>query len=241
MTSVPAHILLRYFDCWGRVQGLRYFLHDQGISFTDERIEKLEATDGRWIERQSHSPESLNSFRALPVLEWGDERIEQTEAISLFLTIERGILAPTDVESLVRHTSIFAFAHQDLVLPMALFLWTPVFSPEKDLKRVAEENAQLIAGRACAISSFIEAATGPFLFGSSPSVADCGLYCAGEAAELLFGRRFSWGSSATQAWKGRMHERLSAHPSWGLRPTDISGSPVEDELREKLPSLVEGY
>lgn len=241
MTDLPNHTLLRYFDCWGRAQGIRDFLNDQGIPFTDERIEKVEATDGRWLQRQADKPATLNAFRALPVLEWGQERVEQTEAISLFLTLKTGLISTSDTSNLVRHASAFAFAHQDLFLPMALFLWTPIFSPEKDLKTEAEKNAQLIETRAVAISKYIEQATGSFLFGESPSIADCGLFNAGLAAERLFGRRFSWGSKPVVEWKARMQERLSAHPKWANRPSDISGSPVEDDLAAKLPTLVEGY
>lgn len=241
MTKIPPHAVLRYFDCWGRAQGIRDFLNDQGITFTDERIEKIEATDGRWLQRQADKPATLNAYRALPVLEWGDQRVEQTEAISLFLTLETGPIARDDSMNLVRHASAFSFAHQDLILPMALFLWSPIFSPEKDLKTQAEQNAQLIEKRAPAISKYIEGAKGSFLFGDVPSIADCGLFSAGLAAELLFGRRFTWGSKQVLDWKARMHERLAAHPSWKERPTDISGSPVEDDLREKLPDLVQGY
>lgn len=241
MPSYPDHILLRYFDCWGRAQALRDFLHDQGIPFVDERIAKVEATDGRWTKRQLETPESLNAFRALPLLEWGNEKIEQTEAISLFLTLTCGVIDAHDKDNLVRHASVFAYAHQDLILPMALFLWTPIFSPEKDLQAQAEQNAQLIAQRAQAISRYVDGATGSFLFGESPSIADCGLFCAAQAAEQLFGRRFSWGTDKVLSWKSRMLERLTAHSSWAERPTDISGSPVEDSIREQLPTLLDGY
>lgn len=236
MTKIPSHAVLRYFDCWGRAQGIRDFLHDQGITFTDERIEKVEATDGRWLQRQVDKPATLNAFRALPVLEWGDQQIEQTEAISLFLTLETEFIAANDTANLVRHASVFSFAHQDLLLPMALFLWTPIFHPEKDIKVHTEQNAQLIEKRAPAISKYIEGATGDFLFGERPSIADCSLFNAGLAAELLFGERFTWGSKQVLDWKARMHERLSSHPKWKERPTDVSGSPVEDELREELRS-----
>lgn len=241
MTAHPKSTTLRYFDCWGRVQGIRDFLHDRRIPFKDERIEKVEATDGRWLKRQADKPATLNTFRALPVLEWGPDRIEQTEAISLFLTLETGFIAASDTRNLVRHASAVSFAHQDLFLPMALFLWAPIFNPEKELKAQAEQNAQLIANRAPALSKYIEDGTGDFIFGDTPSIADCSLLNAGLAAELLFGQRFSWGSKKVLDWKARMLERLSAHPSWSARPTDISGSPVEDDLRAQMPTLVENY
>lgn len=241
MKNPPKTAVLRYFDCWGRVQGIRDFLHDQGVSFEDERIAKIEATNGGWTQRQIDKAESLNSFQALPVLEWGEERVEQTEAISLFLTLESGMIEASDTRNLVQHASAISYAHQDLFLPMALFLWTPIFSPEKDLQAEAEQNAQLISRRGQAISKYIEKARGDFLFGSSPSIADCGLFNAALAAEQLFGRRFNIACSKVEEWKKRMHKRLSAHSSWAQRPTDISGSPVEDEIREKLPTLLEGY
>lgn len=241
MKNVPEHAVLRYFDCWGRAQGIRDFLHDQGVSFEDERIAKIEATNGGWTQRQIDKPESLNSFQALPLLEWGDERIEQTEAIALFLTLKSGVIEATDTRNLVQHASAFSYAHQDLFLPMALFLWTPIFSPEKELKAEAEQNAQLIQKRGQAISKYVGQARGAFLFGDSPSIADCALFNAALAAETLFGRRFSCSSAKVDTWKTRMHDRLSAHPGWAQRPTDISGSPVEDDIREKLPTLLEGY
>jgi hypothetical protein len=72
-------VVLRYFNCRGRGQALRYLLVDYGIEFVDERFE----ADLSWSTFKGAA--QGGPFGSLPVLHWGEHTVGQALAIAGYL------------------------------------------------------------------------------------------------------------------------------------------------------------
>jgi len=75
--DVPDRITLRYFNCRGRGQALRYLLIDHGVEFADERIE----AGPSWVNDKGRLG---GPFASLPVLHWAGDFVAQTLPIATF-------------------------------------------------------------------------------------------------------------------------------------------------------------
>ena len=82
MSNIPS-VILRYFDCRGRAQHLRYFLRGRNIPFADERV----PLSGDFSEWRAIQPDRSRSgyFQKLPVLHWGETLLAETSVIHHFL------------------------------------------------------------------------------------------------------------------------------------------------------------
>ena len=78
-----ASITLRYFDCRGRAQPLRFFLQHMGADFVDERV-RFDDGWQQWALLKS-DPKKSGPFGKLPVLEWSGELISETNPIYAFV------------------------------------------------------------------------------------------------------------------------------------------------------------
>ena len=115
--SVPA-VTLRYFDSRGRAQALRYALVDAGIAFEDERVSLEEISSGKWASMKSN-PALTGPWGTLPVLDWGDLRIGQTEAIAAHLFRELSDDAADAAQASRRAAQcaeLTSLAHQDILV-----------------------------------------------------------------------------------------------------------------------------
>lgn len=82
---MPA-ITLRYFDCRGRGQPLRYYLEHLGAAFADERVTFVDGWH-TWA-RMKNDPELSGPFGKLPVLVWDGHLLVETLVISSHLQQE---------------------------------------------------------------------------------------------------------------------------------------------------------
>lgn len=100
-------IVLRYFNCRGRGQALRYLLIDHGIEFTDERLE----ADQSW---QAGRAAWGGPFLSVPVLEWDGHQVAQTLPIASYLSRRMGHTQHLDIQETALLDAVASAAYLDL-------------------------------------------------------------------------------------------------------------------------------
>ncbi len=112
MADIPS-ITMRYFDCRGRAQHLRYFLRQRNIPFTDERV-PLSEDFSAW---QAIQPDRSRSgyFQKLPVLHWGDVLVAETSVIHHFLHKQLGDEQRLPATENLRHQMLASSCSSDIM------------------------------------------------------------------------------------------------------------------------------
>ncbi len=232
-TDTP--VTLRYFDCRGRAQGLRYLLVDAGVEFTDDRV----PFDDTWS-RRKHELEFGGPFGALPVLRWGETIVAQTEAVALFLARALELAGDGGDYELSMTVALSAFAHQDLLQPALGVLWQ---APGADLETVRGARAAArdrLRPRLEKLECWLTS-RGPLLLGARPCAGDYLVLEALEAIITLVGAELLDDAPRVRAQREalRARPRLSAYLRAGARPGRFSGSPAEPEILEQLATLTD--
>lgn len=133
--SLPP-ITLRYFNCHGRVQHLRYYLLARAIPFTDERIE-LDEHWSAWLEVKNDS-EKTGPFHKLPMLEWGDLSLVESPVIHDWLHQKSGDAALLSQEENLRHAMLTSSCMSEFMMPVGMLLWVEVTHPGASLQGQVE-------------------------------------------------------------------------------------------------------
>ncbi|KAL6077317.1 Glutathione S-transferase P [Balamuthia mandrillaris] len=124
-------VQLRYFACRGRGQGLRYILVDAGHPFEEAVVSALGETWKAKKEAQSFS----GPFGSLPVLQWGDYTVAQTEAIAHYLGQKLNYYgSDTSPEQTCKAGMLVSAAYQDLIQPFLALFWSPIRAKGSDTK-----------------------------------------------------------------------------------------------------------
>lgn len=134
MTNIPA-ITLRYFDCRGRAQHLRYFLRGRNIPFTDERV-PLSEDFSAWRAIQPDRSRS-GYFQKLPVLHWGEELVAETSVIHHFLHRQLQDDQRLSAAENLHHQMLASSCFGDLMLPVGLLIWSELAVPGAALAKLA--------------------------------------------------------------------------------------------------------
>lgn len=136
--GIAKNITLRYFDCRGRVQYLRYYLRARGIRFTDERV-PLSPGFAEWQAMKADS--SLTGpFRKLPVLHWGKKTVAETPVIHDWLHRKTGDADRLSEEEQLRHAMLSSSCASELMLPMGILLYSDLAHPGADLATEARST-----------------------------------------------------------------------------------------------------
>jgi len=174
-------IILRYFDCRGRAQPLRYYLEHLGVKFIDERVP---FTDGwnTWAVMKGN-PELSGPFGKLPVLVWDGHLLVETNLISSFLQQE---LDPSPKAMLINQAQS---ALSDDLARLYELLNLDLMAPGADIRLVSQRvESDLTDSLRC-----YEVAAGglenPFLHSSGHSIAAFWLHEVVQMARSLFGNR----------------------------------------------------
>ena len=134
MVNLPS-VTLRYFDCRGRAQHLRYFLRHRNIPFTDERV-PLDEDFSTWRAMQPDRSRS-GYFQKLPVLHWGDELVTETSVIHHFLHRQLQDNQRLSAVENLHHEMLASSCFGDIMLPAGLLIWSELAVPGADLAKLA--------------------------------------------------------------------------------------------------------
>ena len=227
-------VVLRYFDCRGRGQALRYLLVDQGIEFVDERVE-AEA----W--QRHEGARGAGPFGGLPVLEWEGSSIAQALAIAAFLSRHLGHVENRDSAGLARLESISSAAYLDLTCVIRELLRPRVMPQDDQWAAFLTEFSTTIPARLPAFERLLAVQSGPFFGGVAPVAADYFVLEAVDAWLELLGAPVA--TALANCPRLREHQsalsarcKLSAYLASGSRPLPLTASPHETAIRDRLRS-----
>ena len=230
MSQIPSSVSLRYFDITGRAQPLRDLLHDASVDFEDIRESRASGIDGSWAQKSS-DPQMGGPFGTLPVLQWGDVQVAQTEAIAWFLGQHLGY-GGSNIETSARVMALCSAAHQDLVQPLGMLLWQPVMYPNIDLKM----PAGLMLDRILKVLKALEKQIGDdsYFLGKEPTTGDFFVYEAVWAVADVFGSSILADHERLKTWMNRIESRPRLQNSLANRPEFFTSCPIESETRAQL-------
>jgi glutathione S-transferase len=239
---VSARITLRYFDCRSRGQGLRFALVDAGCDFDDVRIPTADLARFR---RDAGRPELGGPFASLPVLVWDGHEVAQTLAIAGYLADKLGRETTSTAEERSRLAMITSAAHLDMQVPYSQLLWLPADCTDAKLSNVARDLLSQLTGKLGQLEALHRrrGVGGPFFGGAEPAVADCFVYESLSRGRDVFGTDFTLRleqSPGLGALVSAMEARaaIAAHLGRGGVPYQVSASPSEPYLRQRLSALL---
>jgi hypothetical protein len=218
---------------------LRYFLIDQGIEFTDDRVETK-----AWLSYKA-SPQVAGPFCSLPVLHWGECLVGQALAIAAYLSRRLGHDENRDATELARLDSVTSAAHLDLTC-MIRELLRPRIMPQGDQwSAFLTEFSSSIPARLPAFERLLAAQEAPYFGGVAPVAADYFVFEAVDAWLELLGVPFAV-ALANCPRLGEHQRALLARPKLGAyvasggRPHPLTMSPHEPEIRDRLRVAIAG-
>lgn len=240
MPNYP-RIQLKYFDVRGRAQFLRYFLLCRDVPFEDDRV-SLAAGFEAW---QAIRPDRTISgpFQKLPVLRWGDRTVCETSVIAGFLHRTLGDASLLSEAENLRHEMLISSVHVDLMMPLALLLWSDIMSPGADFGTIAKRRFERmqdhfgILERTLLEWQWLEhTAARPVM------VADCILWDQINAAQDVFGDELSLEATPTLA---RFYRECTGRETFERllreKPCQVTGRPGEADcvtrIRQSVTSI----
>lgn len=238
-------ITIRYFDSRGRAQALRYALVDSGLEFKDDKVAISHIISGNWFNMKNNVAVS-GLWGTLPILQWGETQVAQTEAIAGFLYNvlghdASGVGGPAAAAASASLTSL---GHQDvIVLCLQLVNMVGVMQHAKD-----EELAQNVQGVQVRLNAFLPRietlATkrmdlDKYLVLDTPTMGDYYIFEACQVVSLVLGSQVLEGYPGIKAFIDKMQARpaMSAYIASGNRPLTLTGSPHEPGIIQKLQGL----
>ncbi|MGV3591820.1 MAG: glutathione S-transferase family protein [Gammaproteobacteria bacterium] len=185
MSSWPA-ITLRYFDCRGRAQYLRYYLRARGIPFTDERV-PLSAGFPEWMALKPDRNRS-GPFGKLPVLHWGDTLVAETPVIHDWLQRKSGDATRLSEEEQLQHAMLVSSCLGELLTPLGTLLYCDLAYQGTDLATAARNALPRLQSHLQAMDQALtQWQWHGKLLQRGPMLADCMLWDLLHSADLVFG------------------------------------------------------
>jgi hypothetical protein len=226
-------VVLRYFNCRGRGQALRYLLVDYGIEFVDERFE----ADLSWSTFKGAA--QGGPFGSLPVLHWGEHTVGQALAIAGYLARRLGLDEHRNCENLALLESVTSAAYLDLACVVRDLLRPRVMPNDEQWPAFFAGFLDSIPARLPAFERLLSAQSTPFFGGVEPVAADYFVFEAVDAWLELLGVRFVAALATCPRLRehhGAMFARphLNAYLASAGRPGPLTASRHEPEIRERL-------
>jgi hypothetical protein len=231
-------IRVRYFAARGRAQFLRAYFTTREIPFDDERV-PIDAGFASWLAMRENRALS-GPLQRLPVLHYGDQLIPETTVIAGFVHRQFGDSdALSDTENL-RHEILVSTANIDLLLPVAMLIWSDLMFAGIDVAAFAHKTFDRIHKNLDVIEKALAEWNWVSELSTRPvTVADCMLWEEIDQAATVFGRRFSLNDKPLLA---RLYHE---HPSREIfekllaeRPCQISGRPGEGEAIRRIQAAL---
>lgn len=188
MSAVSAwpDVTLRYFDCRGRAQYLRYYLRARGISFTDERV-PLDPGFAEWMALKPDGSRS-GPFGKLPVLHWGDTLVAETPVIHDWLQRRSGDEARLSEEEQLQHAMLASSCRSELLAPLGTLLYCDLSYQGVDLAIEARNALPRLQAHLQALDrALTQWHWHDRLLQRGTMLADCMLWDLLHSADLVFG------------------------------------------------------
>ena len=237
MKDIPA-ITLRYFDCRGRAQYLRYYLRLHNVPFVDDRI----PLDEKFIAWQKikHDRNLTGPFLKLPVLHWGDLLLAESQVIHDWLHRKLGDEASLNEQDNLRHAMLSSSCRSELTMPLGILLWQEVMHPGADLAASAQSTLQRISAHLQILDATLQEWQWlDQLAQRRMMLADCLLWESLSASETVLGSRLEWGATPhlQQFFKecrgaSLFRQMLADHPC------QLSGRPQEAAALQRIHAVL---
>ncbi|TAJ93217.1 MAG: glutathione S-transferase [Gammaproteobacteria bacterium] len=237
MPRIPP-ITLRYFDCRGRAQHLRYFLRYRNIPFTDERV-PLSADFSAWINLKPDRSKT-GYFQKLPVLHWGEETVVETSVIHRWLHQQLGDEQRLSARDNLRHEMLASSCFGDLMSPVGTLIWSELATPGADLAKIAPKTLERLRGHLAILEQTLtEWGWWEQFQMRDLMLTDCLLWEELSIALHTFGAGLQL-ESCPRLYE--FHRRCPGQPLFASmlaeRPRQITGRPGEAEVIQRIQAAI---
>ncbi len=239
MSDSPV-VVLRYFNCRGRAQGLRNFFADSSIAFTDDRVG---IDDGfvDWINNKKNTAYS-GMFARLPVLVVDDCTVSETLSIAVFLNERFALYADTSEQRKADLNALVFSACQDISVRVAECFWLDVTHPGASF---SDRAITILSGVTALLPAYnkLLPEKGAYFGGNAPALADYFLHEAVDLCRTVMEDPFTEifdQYDGLARWLAAMDNRpiLKRYIADGNRPTQFSGKPDELKLWPQFAAAV---
>jgi glutathione S-transferase len=153
MPNMPP-VVVRYFDCRGRAQFIRYYLRARELEHTDDRVPLSEGFEA-WVAMRNDRSR-VGPFHKLPVVHCGGRTIAETLVISDFLHRAFGDERMLSEEENVRHAMLTSSLYNDVMLPLGILIWAKLAIPGVDVAAYARQTLARICGHLGSLERTLE-------------------------------------------------------------------------------------
>lgn len=172
-------ISLRYFDCRGRAQAIRFYLAEKDILFRDVRVPLENISDSWGVSKKD--PEVAGLLGKLPIVEWGDLKISETMVISCYLHNKFDSYKYTAKQNLLVKT-IISSVYTDIIIPLGTLIWLDIIMPKSSTKDYLLRTIPNVEGLFERYEQILTNEKSSFLGGDQPTIAD---YFTFEAIQIF--------------------------------------------------------
>lgn len=215
-------MILNYFDCRGRAQPIRNYLHERGIAFVDN---KISVNDGfqQWSVA-AKDPALSGEFGMLPTLDLGDGTLV-SEALVIALQLEKSMS--------LHEQMLVSSTYQDVIINLGMLIWADVAFPGCDFPSTAKGTYDRMMLRFRAYENSLKKLGNAEPFTLAHHFLGEGL----DAAIYTFGPRFE-GFLADfpnlSEFYSRYRRKFSMHP----RPSQFTARPMEADVVKRIHQVI---
>lgn len=231
-------IRLRYFAARARAQFLRAYFAARQVSYEDERV-PLDEGFASWIAMRDDR--SLTGpLQRLPVLHYGDQLIAETSVIAGFVHQSLGDAALLSSEQNLRHDILFSTANIDLMLPIAMLIWSDLMFEGINVPAYARRTLERIYKNLDVIDRALDQWNWVETSSARPvTVADSMLWEELDQAMTLFGTHLSLDDKPQLARFYREHPARDVFAAvLAEKPGQITGRPGEPAAIERIQTAL---
>jgi hypothetical protein len=238
MTESPP-ITLRYFDCRGRAQALRYYLRCRNIAFIDARISMKEGFAAWQAVKQDQR--LTGPFLKLPVMHWGELQLAESPVIHDWLHRKLGDAALLTEQENLQHAMLSSSCRSELMTPLAMLLWQEAMYPGIDvaatvpgiLKRI-NDHLQTLEHALAQWQWFHKLPQRPVM------LADCLLWEELDKVHTIFGEYAEW--QALPLLREFLHNGKGSEVfrrTLSEHPCQMTGRPQETEALARIHTALQ--
>jgi hypothetical protein len=231
-------IRLRYFAARGRAQFLRAYFAARQVAYTDERV-PIDAGFASWIAMRDDR--SLTGpLQRLPVLHYGDQLVAETSVIAGYVHQALGDAALLSNEQNLRHDILVSTANIDLMLPIAMLIWSDLMFEGINVPAYARRTLERIRKNLDVIDKALDEWNFVQTWSARPvTVADSMLWEELDQAMTVFGTRLSLDDQPQLARFYREHPaRATFAAALAEKPCQITGRPGEPEALVRIQTAL---
>ena len=185
MPNLPP-VVVRYFDCRGRVQFIRHYLSARELEHIDDRV-PLSDTFEEWAAMRDDRAR-VGPFHKLPVMHCGDRTIAETLVIRDFLHRASGDERLLSEEQNLRHSMLTSSLYNDVMMPLGILIWAKLAMPGVDVAAYAKQTLARVRGHLGSLEKTLEEWDWAEAARARPiMLADCLLWEELDVAQHVFG------------------------------------------------------